>query len=636
MLLLLVGCLPVAYRGPVSSGDDSATNADSTVDSGTDSAQGADSSPVDADGDGYASVATGGDDCDDANADVHPGAAEACNGVDDDCNGAIDDILVHYDLDRDGYGDPAVTVTVLGCDLPAGLVTDATDCDDADATVFPGAVEVCNGVDDNCDGQVDEALDATFYADVDGDGYGDPTSTVVNCAAPSGYVADDTDCDDANATVYPGAPEACDGLDDNCDGLTTGACRRWLGDYGADDVDAQLSGLSGAWVATGDLDGDGAVDVATGDGYSDGNLGVSWIVGGVTRGSVLGEGDAFATVTGDVPLDQLGQVGGIPGDVTGDGQDDLVLGGATTTDLFAGPMSGAILPGDASSTFDRPSDPVALTSVAGLDNDGDGAPDLVLAYDAASDAHEKAGVVYVVTNPVPAGDLVPDRDAAAKVVGGGSSWYLGEDVSSAGDVDGDGVDDLWISAYGAQPNPTWPGAAYLMKGPLVGEYNAYDDADTVIYGSTGQVGSHVAGAGDLDGDGYADVVATGSNLALVYSGPPTAGWLSDADATAVISGLSEGAIETRADLDGDGKDDLVMGDASGGRYGEAHLFYGPVAGVLGSDDADANLGMGGYYDEFGAAMATGDVNGDGVDDLVIADPDSGVGYSTYFYFGGTR
>ncbi len=125
--------------------------------------------PVDADGDGYDATV----DCDDADPSVHPDATEACNGLDDDCDGLVDDADDDLDLataepywtdaDGDGYGDPATEARA--CDPPAGAVGDGTDCDDADPAVHPGADELCDGVDDDCD----DAL-PTDEGDSDGDG----------------------------------------------------------------------------------------------------------------------------------------------------------------------------------------------------------------------------------------------------------------------------------------------------------------------------------------------------------------------------------------------------------------------------------------------------------------------------------
>jgi len=95
------------------------------------------------------------------------------------------------------------------------------DCDDSDFRIHPGGREMCNAVDDDCDGVVDEdAWDAsTFYADADSDGYGSWMDTVRACEAPEGHVVDDSDCNDADASAYPGADEYCDEIDNDCDGV---------------------------------------------------------------------------------------------------------------------------------------------------------------------------------------------------------------------------------------------------------------------------------------------------------------------------------------------------------------------------------------------------------------------------------
>jgi len=179
-----------------------------------------DPAAIDADADGFDQA----DDCDDNDATVFPGADETCNGIDDDCDGEADEDAVDAewwfpDADGDGYGDE--TQAVASCpDAPAGIAQGG-DCDDADPTVNPDAEEVCDGVDNDCSGQVDgdDATDATtLYVDADGDGYGDPDSPVTACTHTDGEVDDDTDCDDTSAEAYPGGTEICDGLDNDCDG----------------------------------------------------------------------------------------------------------------------------------------------------------------------------------------------------------------------------------------------------------------------------------------------------------------------------------------------------------------------------------------------------------------------------------
>ena len=175
-------------------------------------------------------------DCDDASATTHPGADEYCDGVDNDCDGtddeddALDAITWYLDADADSWG--TVTDSVTSCEAPTSYVQDEGDCDDGDAAVNPDAEETCNGVDDDCDGDSDEddALDADlWYADTDLDGFGDPASSTTACEPPSGYVEDDSDCDDGDDYVYPGAFEYCDSVDNDCDGTTDGLSEITLG-----------------------------------------------------------------------------------------------------------------------------------------------------------------------------------------------------------------------------------------------------------------------------------------------------------------------------------------------------------------------------------------------------------------------
>jgi hypothetical protein len=160
-----------------------------------------------------------GDDCNDAVATVFPGALESCNGVDDDCNGLVDDgapsITYYVDSDRDSYG---TSSSIIACVPPAGYATKSGDCNDADIKVNPGARETCDGRDEDCNGAIDDGLAASWYADKDGDKYGDPATPSLNCLPLPGYVRDSTDCNDADKTVFPGAVETCDGRDQDCDG----------------------------------------------------------------------------------------------------------------------------------------------------------------------------------------------------------------------------------------------------------------------------------------------------------------------------------------------------------------------------------------------------------------------------------
>ncbi|MBK9370373.1 MAG: putative metal-binding motif-containing protein [Deltaproteobacteria bacterium] len=249
-----------------------------------------------------AEAVTVGGDCDDAQATVYPGAAEACDGLDNDCDGLLDGddddntgaVDWYRDEDADGYGvtsdsvrscdgpratpaggdcddanattspapprsvtAPTTTVTAspmttttaspirppgastttatatarplhrdTACAAPEGYVSNAEDCDDAEATALPAGLRSVDRLDNNCDGAVDEATAAdaqTWYQDADLDGFGDPDFTTLACEAPSGYAENDEDCDDDDFGVNPDAEEVCDSVDNDCDGSTDGA-----------------------------------------------------------------------------------------------------------------------------------------------------------------------------------------------------------------------------------------------------------------------------------------------------------------------------------------------------------------------------------------------------------------------------
>ncbi len=209
----------------------------------------------DEDGDGFGAPGTGMEscdatgksdndqDCDDQESGTHPGAEEVCDGVDNDCDGEVDEDLRvrgHADEDGDGFGNPGLPM--LACPGAEGVVLDGTDCDDHAASTHPGADEVCDGTDNDCDGDVDEGAMVTFYVDADHDGFGNETEVLEACALPSpDYTTEAGDCDDLSSSTYPGATEICDEADNDCDG----------------EVDETASGTFHA-----DADGDGYGDPA--------------------------------------------------------------------------------------------------------------------------------------------------------------------------------------------------------------------------------------------------------------------------------------------------------------------------------------------------------------------------------------
>jgi hypothetical protein len=162
-------------------------------------------------------------DCDDDNADAFPGALELCDGADNDCDGTVDvDPLdgdpYWPDADGDGFGDASAT-PVLACAPPEGLVDRAGDCDDTVFEVYPGRVELCNGIDDDCTGIADDEPETIWYPDVDGDGFGDAEAAIRTCDPDPALIEVGGDCNDALDTAFPGADERCDGVDNDCDGL---------------------------------------------------------------------------------------------------------------------------------------------------------------------------------------------------------------------------------------------------------------------------------------------------------------------------------------------------------------------------------------------------------------------------------
>ena len=150
---------------------------------------------------------------------LQPAGYVLANGDCDDNNAAVVAPVIYYtDADNDGFGDDA-TATPF-CQAPVNMITIGGDCDDANNTVYPGAPEICDGLDNNCNGQEDEGLTfLNYYFDGDNDGYGIGNPTV-SCSPISGYATQTGDCDDSNNTVYPGATDTeGNGIDENCDGI---------------------------------------------------------------------------------------------------------------------------------------------------------------------------------------------------------------------------------------------------------------------------------------------------------------------------------------------------------------------------------------------------------------------------------
>jgi hypothetical protein len=187
----------------------------------------------DGDGDGFGNLFSGGNfcfqpagyvtnasDCNDNSASINISATEICNGLDDNCSGQIDEGFVtstyYQDSDSDGYGN--VNIFINSC-AQAGYVANSSDCNDDDFLINANALEICNGLDENCNGQADDGLVfVNYYFDFDLDGFGSLNTLENACAQPIGFVPNALDCNDVNSYVNPDAIEICNGLDEDCDG----------------------------------------------------------------------------------------------------------------------------------------------------------------------------------------------------------------------------------------------------------------------------------------------------------------------------------------------------------------------------------------------------------------------------------
>jgi predicted outer membrane repeat protein len=401
------------------------------------------------------------DDCDDADVNVFPGAPEQCNSRDDDCDGVVDDDVVvsdwYDDADQDGFGDAAGSPT-QACVAPAGSVLDHTDCNDADGNVSPGALELCNGADDDCDGvDDDDPLDgSTYYGDADGDGFGDDASIVVACAQPAQAALVGGDCDDADAGVNPSEAEVCDGIDDDCDGdggptddddgdglanadeLAVGA------DPCSDDSDGD--GVGDAIEGTGsdlDHDDDGAADIVDADDDDDGIDTIDEDANGdgdPTDDDTDGDGtpdylDPDVVIVdsdrdGVLDADEVG-AGTDPNDA--DSDDDGVVDGLEWGQDTDGDGTIDALDGD----DDGDGIPSALEGDGDVDTDGDGVPDR-LDTDADGDdvPDDASDLADVDCDGVPGWQDVDDADGTcddtADTAGGDTGAHAGKCGCDAG------------------------------------------------------------------------------------------------------------------------------------------------------------------------------------------------------------
>ena len=583
------------------------------------------------------------------------------------CSGlAVDDPVTLYEPDG------ASLVDSYTWPLDAG---DGRSVDRIDLTV--GDVE-SNWAPSDCasgssPGQAnDDCTGSVSTTDADGDGY--------DSIADGG-----TDCDDTNATVHPGAVEVCDnGVDDDCDG-TAGACGI-EGSLTPSDADVTVTGVAGMRlgydVEVTDFDGDGAGDLLIGSYYgtsSDGDIraGLAFVTYGPISADTDMSGSQDLTLQGENASDYVGRVLAGNGDLDHDGADDMVVtsyrNGTYTTSggtayLFYG---GTRLTG--TRMVDATADAILYATLSNDylgsdaafvgDLNGDGLDDLALgAYGYDTPKVSNVGAVYLIW-----GSATPLSGAAdiatvanATVTGVGLSDFLGflRQLSSAVDADGDGIGDLWLGTSYPDTPAREAGAACLFYGDSAWPAETtLAEADASFLGAVALdcLGEGTAAPGDVDGDGYSDLLVGGETADHGSDADVGGAWLflggatrrsGTFDATSTADAVIWGAVPgdklgmgvAGGDLDSDGNADLVLGawgvDSGSGTsdVGAVYVFGGPVSGTLTTSSADAILTGEDASSALGECVRVADLDGDGQLDVLA--PADGADELAVFFGGG--
>lgn len=504
-----------------------------------------------------------------------------------------------------GGGDSADTA-----DTDSG-VTDTGDTDSGDTDT----------------GDTETGPPCTEYADLDGDGFGDPAAVVCD------GVSDASDCDDTDADVYPGAPEICDGVANDCDGDgimdAGGVCTFSLDDA----TTCRLYGMTpdqaaGNSAHGGDFDGDGTPDLFA---FS---YGPAFVVSGAE--ALANEQLDLETVGVPFTSDLAGEgwypwytADGIP-DVDGDGRDEFIIGdpaansGTGEAWIVRGLPEGGALTDVAAARLYATSRtwPDLGFDVATIgDTDGDGVVELIVGAPYEDDQNGRAWVVDAdVTGDV---DLASD---AAATFSTDLQWaFAGISVAAAGDVDGDGLQDVLVGGSDAEVALSREGVAWLVRGPLDGRIDLADAEATMRGGKTDAMyGLGLAGLGDTDGDGLDDFAVGASANARagwvdVWSGT-VRGEVEAGEALGRVQGASGDGVGTSVvgpgDIDGDGLSDLALAAPNFNENGATFVWQHGLTGMAAVGDADVTILTETHWGGASVAAA-GDVNGDGVPDLMV-------------------
>lgn len=520
-------------------------------------------------GEGLAS-STG--DCAPLDSEIHPGAEEIWyDGQDQNCDGRSD-----YDADQDGHDSSDYG---------------GADCDDQAVDTHPDAGEICDeaGVDEDCDG-LSNAEDpsargwSSWYVDEDGDGYGVGAS-VLACAPAESFARSDGDCEDSDVNINPGQPEICgDGVENDCEPIV-GECGVHGNGTLTGDAAVPIEGVSGGYLSAGDIEGSGESVVLVGAPFV--------YESGDYKGSVklLRAGATVAEdfVNSETAYTTLGTALAA-GDVDGDGQQDLLLG--ATTHLEAGIYTSRVFlglgPVSAGSVVDDwPSVQgsnigLQLAVVPGF---------MALVDGNARGTDQSAGVVYLFgPDPGPQASVL-DADGSVYWTEEEEPWSGYTTVFGTGlvacDLSGSGEPGLVVSM--ATSGEQAVGLAWA--GELEDESRGLASADLLVVAETHFLGRRLLACGDLDGDGYPEVVANTEDYGsafLVFQademGQSSAAPWVRFEGLSVAGGVL--SADLSQDLDGDGSLDLVLGDGSASPYGAVEVLYGPhVSGsyALGED-----------------------------------------------------